>query len=179
MIPASIQMADTARQRVSVHHRVTHAFDRFANRVTHWAGSPTAFALSVAVVLAWAASGPLFRFSEDWQLVVNTGTTVVTFLMVFLIQQSQNKDSAALHVKLNELIAANRNASNRLICAEDLDEDELRELSALYAELARRVKDGEPVRGTTSDRRRSGEPERNTMPSASTEEDATGPHARQ
>ena len=89
-------------------------FDRFASSVTRWAGSPTAFCAALATVLVWGALGPLYHFSEDWQLVINTETTIVTFLMVFLIQQSQNKDSVAVHLKLNELLASNRNASNRM-----------------------------------------------------------------
>jgi low affinity Fe/Cu permease len=111
-----------------------------ASGVTRWAGSPTAFCIAFLTVVAWALSGPLFHFSEDWQLVINTGTTVVTFLMVFLIQQSQNKDSVALHLKLNELIASHRNASNRLIGIEDLDEQDLREVATFYVRLAERAK---------------------------------------
>lgn len=98
------------------------------------------FCLAVVVVLAWAVSGPLFHFSENWQLVINTGTTIVTFLMVFLIQQSQNKDSVALHLKLNELLAANREASNRMIGIEDLDEQDLHDVAAFYVRLAQRSK---------------------------------------
>ena len=99
--------------------------------MTRWAGSPTAFCVALLTVAAWAAVGPLFHFSENWQLVINTGTTIVTFLMVFLIQQSQNKDSVAVHLKLNELLAANREASNRMIGIEDLDEQDLREVANL------------------------------------------------
>jgi low affinity Fe/Cu permease len=91
-------------------------------------------------VLAWAALGPVFHFSEDWQLVINTGTTIVTFLMVFLIQQSQNKDSVAVHLKLNELLASHRNASNRMIGIEELDEQDLRDVAMFYAKLAERAK---------------------------------------
>ena len=118
------------------------AFDRFASRVTRWAGSPLAFALALASVLVWAALGHLFRYSENWQLVINTGTTIVTFLMVFMIQQSQNKDSIALHLKLNELLAATKQASNRMIGIEDLDEQDLREVAEFYVRLATRAKDG-------------------------------------
>ena len=116
------------------------AFDRFASSVTRWAGSPVAFSAAFLTVLAWAALGPLFRFSENWQLVINTGTTIVTFLMVFLIQQSQNKDSVALHLKLNELLASDRNASNRLIGIEELDEQDLRDVAEFYVRLAARAK---------------------------------------
>src|SRR5450432_1543828 len=88
-------------------------FDRFASAVTRGAGSPLAFSAALVVVIVWALCGPFFHYSENWQLIINTGTTIVTFLMVFLIQQSQNKDSVAIHLKLNELLASNRSASNR------------------------------------------------------------------
>ena len=112
-------------------------FDRFAGTVTRYTGSPLAFILATAVVVGWACTGPLFGFSDTWQIVINTGTTIVTFLMVFLIQQSQNKDSRAIHIKLNELIAAQAKASNRLVSIEDLDEDDLDTLHAYYAHLAK------------------------------------------
>lgn len=116
------------------------AFDRFASAVTRKAGSPVAFCAALLAVLIWASMGPFFRYSENWQLVINTGTTIVTFMMVFLIQQSQNKDSVALHLKLDELLAANREASNRMIGIEDLDEQELREAANFYQRLAERYK---------------------------------------
>jgi low affinity Fe/Cu permease len=122
---------------------VLTAFDRFASRVTRWAGSPIAFALALSSVVVWAALGHLFHYSENWQLVINTGTTIVTFLMVFMIQQSQNKDSIALHLKLNELLAASKQASNRMIGIEDLDEQDLREVAEFYVRLATRAKDGQ------------------------------------
>lgn len=115
-------------------------FDRFASGVTRWAGSPVAFACAFVTILVWAVSGPVFRYSETWQLIINTGTTIVTFLMVFLIQQSQNKDSIAIHLKLNELLASNRSASNRMIGIEDLDEQDLREVAEFYVRLAARAK---------------------------------------
>ncbi len=117
-------------------------FDRFASRATRWAGSPLAFAVATLAVVIWAATGHVFQYSENWQLVINTGTTIVTFLMVFLIQQSQNKDSVAMHLKLNELLAATREASNRMIGIEDLDEQALREVAEFYVRLAARAKDG-------------------------------------
>ena len=120
------------------------AFDRFASAVTRWAGSPVAFCAALLTVLLWASLGPAFDFSEGWQLVINTGTTIVTFLMVFLIQQSQNKDSVALHLKLNELLAANREASNRMIGIEDLDEQDLRDVATYYVKLAERAKKAGP-----------------------------------
>jgi low affinity Fe/Cu permease len=122
------------------HSSVLSAFDRFAAMVTRWAGSPLVFSMALAMVLTWAISGPLFGFSETWQLVINTGTTIVTFLMVFLIQQSQNKDSVAIHLKLNELLAAHREASNRMIGIESMCEQDLRELADFYAQLAERAK---------------------------------------
>ena len=122
------------------------AFDRFASRVTRWAGSPVAFALALLSVVVWAALGHLFQYSENWQLVINTGTTIITFLMVFLIQQSQNKDSIALHLKLNELLAASKLASNRMIGIEDLDEQDLRDVAEFYVRLAARAKSGSNVK---------------------------------
>jgi low affinity Fe/Cu permease len=126
------------------HSTLLRAFDRFATQVTRWAGSPAAFCAALLTVLAWAVVGPLFGFSEGWQLVINTGTTIVTFLMVFLIQQSQNKDSVAMHLKLDELLAANRFASNRMIGIEDLDEQDLREVASFYLRLAERAKKAGP-----------------------------------
>jgi len=124
---------DKGRIRLSGHHSI---FDRFATVATHAAGSPWTFSGAVAIVLVWAALGPFVGYSEVWQLVINTSTTIITFLMVFLIQRSQNKDSAAIHLKLNELLASDRNASNRLVAVEDLDEDDLRRLAAFYERLA-------------------------------------------
>ena len=111
-----------------------------ARKVTTWTGSTGAFALSACVVVVWGLTGPLFHYSDTWQLVINTGTTVVTFLMVFLIQRTQNKDSLALHLKLNEIVAALNGASNRLIDVEALSERELRVLHAHYEMLARMAK---------------------------------------
>jgi low affinity Fe/Cu permease len=98
-------------------------------------GSSTAFWLAVSVVVVWLASGPYFRFSDTWQLIINTGTTIVTFLMVFLIQRAQNKDARAVHLKLNELVAAVKGASNRLINVEGLTEEEIQALHAYYGSL--------------------------------------------
>jgi low affinity Fe/Cu permease len=115
--------------------------ERASEAVTAWAGGSTAFALALGLVVVWAVAGPVFDYAEPWQLVINTGTTIVTFLMVFLIQRSQNKDSQAIHLKLNELVAAMQGASNRLINVEDLTEEEVQVLHAHYAklvELARR-----------------------------------------
>jgi low affinity Fe/Cu permease len=102
------------------------AFTHFANKVAEWAGSPFAFLLCIVVVLVWALSGPIFGFSDTWQLVINTSTTVVTFLMVFLIQNTQNRDNGALHAKLDELIRAMVDADNEFIGIEHLTDKELK-----------------------------------------------------
>jgi len=109
--------------------------ERFSTVVTRWTGTSTAFAVACGIVLVWVVKGPLFGYSDTWQLVINTGTTIVTFLMVFLIQRTQNKDSLALHLKLNELVAAVNGASNRLIDIEDLSEQELLALREFYSRL--------------------------------------------
>lgn len=111
------------------------ALERFSSRTTSAAGSTSAFSLAVAVVLGWLITGPLFGFSNTWQLVINTGTTIVTFLMVFLLQRSQNKESLAVQLKLNELVAAMEGASNRLIDIEDLSEKELQTLHDHFRQL--------------------------------------------
>ena len=115
-------------------------FEGLAQAITHATGSAKAFALALGVIVAWAFTGPLFGFSDTWQLVINTSTTIVTFLMVFLIQQSQNKDSLAIQLKLNELVAALDGASNRLIDVESLSEHELQVLHAHYGRLASMAK---------------------------------------
>ena len=115
--------------------RLTLVLERFARRVTEWAGGSWAFGVAVGVIVVWGFTGPLFAFSDTWQLVINTGTTIVTFLMVFLIQRSQNKDAQALHLKLNEIVAALEGASNRLINVEELTEDEVKILHAHYRTL--------------------------------------------
>lgn len=112
-------------------------FDRFSTAITKATGRPGAFISAFAVVILWAISGPLFNFSDTWQLVINTGTTVITFLMVFIIQQSQNKDTMAIQLKLNELIAADTGTSNRLIDVEDLTEEELQTLKKFYVKLSK------------------------------------------
>jgi len=111
------------------------AFRRLASRCSVWLGSPISFAVSVGLVVLWGATGPLFRFSDSWQLVINTGTTVVTFLMVFLIQATQNRDAQALQLKLDELIRANRNARNALAGIESCTEEELQHLRAEFRKL--------------------------------------------
>ena len=110
--------------------------ERMSTAVTRWTGSTQAFTLALSVVVVWAAVGRLFGYSDTWQLVINTGTTIVTFLMVFLIQRSQNKDSLAIHLKLNEIVAALEGASNRLIDVEGLSEKDLDTLHRHFHELA-------------------------------------------
>jgi low affinity Fe/Cu permease len=111
--------------------------EQMSTAVARWTGGTQAFAVAVLIVIVWAATGPIFHFSDTWQLVINTGTTIVTFLMVFLIQRSQNKDSLAIHLKLNEIVAAMQGASNRLIDVESLNEEELAALRRYYSELAK------------------------------------------
>ncbi len=113
-----------------------HNFESFAAKATKLAGQPIAFIVAFAIVMFWAVSGTLFKFSDTWQLVINTGTTIITFLMVFIIQQTQNKDSHAIQLKLNEIVAAMKGASNKLINVEDLTEDELHVLHKLYQRLS-------------------------------------------
>ena len=116
------------------------ALEGLAHRATEWTGGSWAFGVALAIVLIWGITGPLFRFSDTWQLVINTGTTIITFLMVFLIQRSQNKDSRAVHLKLNEIVAALHGASNRLINVEDLTETEIRLLHGHYQRLVTMAK---------------------------------------
>ena len=117
-------------------NRLSLLFGKMSNKVTKATGSPMAFITALTIVLIWAVTGPLFGYSDTWQLVINTGTTIVTFLMVFIIQQSQNKDTVAIQLKLNELIACSEKASNRLIDIEDLTEDELDKIKKFYIKLA-------------------------------------------
>ncbi|MBD3581516.1 low affinity iron permease family protein [Flavobacterium selenitireducens] len=116
------------------------AFEVFASKVTKATGSTPAFLIAFLTVIVWAVTDPIFDYSETWQLVINTGTTIVTFLMVFLIQKSQNKDSMAIQLKLNELVAAHEFASNRLIDVEDLSEKELEALHEYYLKLSQLCK---------------------------------------
>jgi low affinity Fe/Cu permease len=126
-------MMGKGKHRSSIGHR----FELLSEKVTRWTGSTPAFATALGVIALWAVVGPVFHFSDTWQLVINTGTTIVTFLMVFLIQRTQNKDALAIHLKLNELVAAVQGASNRLIDVEQLSEHDLMVLRRYYRELAR------------------------------------------
>lgn len=111
-------------------------FEKMSTAITCWTGSSPAFAIAFSIIIIWGISGPIFKYSDTWQLVINTGTTIITFLMVFLIQKSQNKDSKAIQLKLNELIAASRHASNRMVDIEDLTEAELDVLHKYYQRLS-------------------------------------------
>ena len=127
----------SARTNHTTHEPVNHErlLARLSRQATDWSGSSSAFWLAVSVVVLWLVSGPFFGFSDTWQLVINTGTTIVTFLMVFLIQRAQNKDARAVHLKLNELVAAVKGASNRLINVEGLTEEEIHALHTYYTRL--------------------------------------------
>ena len=116
-------------------------FHKFAHRTAELVGSPWAFCAGVAVVLIWAATGPMFHYSDTWQLVINTGTTVVTFLMVFLIQNTQNRDAKAMHLKLDELIRAIKPARTRLVHLEELTDSELETLEKEFRSLHERMED--------------------------------------
>lgn len=117
--------------------KFARAYNRITSKITKAAGSATASLLSFTIIIVWAVTGPIFHFSDTWQLVINTGTTIITFLMVFIIQQSQNKDTIALQLKLNELIACNEKASNRLIDIEDLTDQELIVIKKFYIKLSK------------------------------------------
>lgn len=125
-------------------------FERFAAKVTRATGRPSAFILACMVILIWIVTGPVFHFSDTWQLVINTGTTIITFLMVFVIQHAQNKDSVALQLKLNELIAASSRASNRLVDIEDLSAEELETLKKFYIKLSELSKQEKNIHRTHS-----------------------------
>jgi low affinity Fe/Cu permease len=116
-------------------------FSRFANAVAYWTGRPLVFFFAVLTVLIWAATGPIFNFSDTWQLVINTGTTIVTFLMVFLIQHSQIRDTAAIQIKLSELVLAVKGAENKLARVEDLSDEELERLQDEYRRRADSLED--------------------------------------
>jgi low affinity Fe/Cu permease len=116
-------------------NKLSQILERFSLQATKATGTSMAFILALSVIVVWGFTGPLFHFSDTWQLVINTGTTIVTFLMVFLIQRTQNKDAQAIHLKLNEIVAALEGASNRLIDVEDLTEQEIQTLHTHYQKL--------------------------------------------
>ena len=123
-------------------------YSSFAKSASHFCGRPRTFTLAVAVIAVWVVTGPLFRFSDTWQLVINTGTTIITFLMVFLIQNTQNRDTEAIQIKLDELIRATQGAHNALLDLEELEEDELDLFRRKYQGLASSARD-KLVTGTT------------------------------
>jgi low affinity Fe/Cu permease len=143
---------------------IGHALEKFALKATEWTGRSSAFTIALVAVVGWLVTGPLFNYSDTWQLVINTATTIVTFLMVFLIQRAQNKDAKAIQLKLNEIVGGTRGASNRLINIEELSEDELEALHRHYERLAdsaerltelhRIERDSEKVANGESKRRR-------------------------
>ena len=125
-------------------------FTKFSAMVIKFTGSPAAFFIALLVIVIWACCGPIAQFNDTWQLIINNSTTIITFLMVFLIQQSQNRDTLAMQLKLNELIASNKEASNRLVDIEDLTEEELEVLKEYYVKLAKLVKEEQDIRTTHS-----------------------------
>jgi low affinity Fe/Cu permease len=131
-------------------------FTTFSKTTAHGAGRPAAFYFAVLVIIVWGVTGPIFDYSDTWQLVINTGTTIITFLMVFIIQNTQNRDSQAIHVKLDELIRAMSGAKNTLLDLDSLSDEELEKLRAHYAELAakaqRELDEGRVSRRTRKDK---------------------------
>lgn len=122
------------------HYGKLNFFESVAQKATYFSGTTIAFIIALSIILSWILTGPIFNFSDTWQLVINTGTTIITFLMVFLIQRTQNKDSRAIHLKLNELIASLKGPSNRLVDIENLSEGELETLHKFYQKLAQLAK---------------------------------------
>ena len=117
--------------------------ERFSRQATVWSGSSWAFIIALGVIIVWGATGPVFHYSDTWQLVINTGTTIITFLMVFLIQRAQNKESLAVQLKLDEIVASLEGASNRLIDVEDLSEEEVENLRKHYQQLGKLLQNKE------------------------------------
>ena len=122
-------------------NKLSQILERFSLNATKATGTSMSFILALSVIVVWGLTGPLFHYSDTWQLVINTGTTIVTFLMVFLIQRAQNKDAQAIHIKLNEIVAALEGASNRLIDVEDLTEGEIETLHKHYQKLVHMAKE--------------------------------------
>ncbi len=125
-------------------------FERFAIAVSKATGGTNAFIIAFGLVLVWGATGPMFHFSDSWQMIINTGTTIITFLMVFLIQKAQNKDSLAIQLKLNELVAAHEFASNRLVNVENISEEELKVIQKYYSRLSKLTKNEESLQQSHS-----------------------------
>lgn len=131
-------------------NKFSQLLEQFSLKATQATGTSSALMLAVAVIIVWLITGPIFHFSDTWQLVINTGTTIVTFLMVFLIQRAQNKDAHAIHLKLNEIVAALDGASNRLIDVEDLTEAEIQVMHKYYQQLVRLSKQDSSLTATHS-----------------------------
>jgi len=129
---------------------VSEFLEKFSYQATRATGTSVAFVVALLVILVWAITGPIFRYSDTWQLVINTSTTIVTFLMVFLIQRAQNKDALAIHLKLNEIVAAMEGASNRLIDVEDLSEPEIDALRKYYKRLIELAREDDQLTTTHS-----------------------------
>ena len=125
-------------------------FEKFAIKASKLMGGTSAFIIAFILVLGWAATGPIFHYSDSWQMVINTGTTIITFLMVFLIQKAQNKDSLAIQLKLNELVAAHEFASNRLVNVENMSEEEMMVIQKFYLRLSQTSKEEESLRQSRS-----------------------------
>ena len=130
--------------------KVSEFLEKFSYQATRATGTSVAFVVALLVILVWAITGPIFRYSDTWQLVINTSTTIVTFLMVFLIQRAQNKDALAIHLKLNEIVAAMEGASNRLIDVEDLSEPEIDALRKYYKRLIELAREDDQLTTTHS-----------------------------
>ena len=144
------ESVDSAPANVHVAH--ADRFGRFAAQCSHYLGSRWAFVAAIGVILIWAITGPIFRFSDTWQLIINTGTTIVTFLMVFLIQNTQNRDAKAIHLKLNELIHAVDKAKNRMIDVESLSDLELDQMARTYEKIRASAEQRHKARQNTSSR---------------------------
>jgi low affinity Fe/Cu permease len=130
--------------------RIGRSFEQASQHVTHWTGTSWAFTIACLLIIAWLVTGPVFGYSDTWQMVINTCTTIITFLMVFLIQRTQNKESLAINLKLNEIIASTVGASNRLVDIEELSEEELDVLHEYYSSLAEAVKRETDIRQSHS-----------------------------
>ena len=127
---------DPGKESMASGKGILKIFDKFSATISKVTGNPSTFIMAFFIIIIWAVTGPVFHYSDTWQLVINTGTSVITFLMVFVIQQAQNKDTLALQLKLNELIAATKGASNRILNIEDMTEEELQVLKKFYAKLS-------------------------------------------
>ena len=132
-------MSKSRKRRQEPRNKRISRFHCFARATARAAGTPLAFGCALLIIVLWAVTGPIFHFSDTWQLVINTGTTIITFLMVFLIQSTQNRDSEAMHLKLDELLRACGGAHNAVLDIEEMSEEELDDLKRAYSELARKA----------------------------------------